>query len=136
MLAENSCCGIAAARIATTLESAKEPDSVYYLPKLVFLGTAEMLCALLVFCFPAFPQAIKTLALPQFISQISLLLSSRKSRQQSSWDGSVDLFQQSSYSGGPAASYQQINEHSLEPLNKTEHDNKPRIYYKPTNTAM
>ncbi|KAI1645182.1 uncharacterized protein F4817DRAFT_360253 [Daldinia loculata] len=112
------CCGIAAARIATTLESAKEPDSVYYLPKLVFLGTAEMLCALLVFCFPAFPQAIKTLALPH------------------SWDGSVDLFQQSSYSGGPAASYQQINEHSLEPLNKTEHDNKPRIYYKPTNTAM
>ncbi|KAK8029843.1 hypothetical protein PG993_011134 [Apiospora rasikravindrae] len=68
------CVGLACARIATTVESPWLPDSVYNLPTLVFLGVAEMVCALLVFCAPVFPETVSNLrALPVF-SQISFLL--------------------------------------------------------------
>jgi hypothetical protein len=115
---ETSCCGIAGARIATTLQSPNEPDAIYNLPKLVFLGTAEMLCALLVFCVPAFPQAINNLGIPKIISQISLLLSSRKPTQEQSWGNSGGSWQPKGYPGEQVKSYQQIDEHSLKPLNK------------------
>ena len=116
-------------RIATTVQSPYEPDAIYNLPKLVFLGTAEMLCGLLVFCVPAFPQAINSLGVPKLISQISLLISSRKSSQQASWASTGESWPQTKYAGGQATSYKQIDNNSLRAPNRLEDTNGSGIVH-------
>jgi hypothetical protein len=75
-----------------------------------------MLCGLLVFCVPAFPQAINSLGIPKVLSEISLLLALRKTSEQASRGNGEESWQQNDYSGGKAKSYKHIDEHSLQPL--------------------
>ncbi|KAI0808813.1 hypothetical protein GGR55DRAFT_650947 [Xylaria sp. FL0064] len=72
------CCGLATARIVTTVTSASIADATYNLPLLIFLGTSEMLCALLVFCVPAIPKAVTALGINRLYSHIASLLSTQK----------------------------------------------------------
>lgn len=88
-----------------------------------------MLCGLLVFCVPAFPQAINSLGVPKLISQISLLISSRKSSQQASWASTEESWPQTKYAGGQATSYKQIDNNSLRAPNRLEDTNGSGIVH-------
>ncbi|KAI1735303.1 hypothetical protein F4680DRAFT_435538 [Xylaria scruposa] len=111
------CCGIATARIATTVTSASIVDATYNLPLLIFLGTSEMLCALLVFCVPSVPLAITTLGVHRLYSHISSLLSTRKILHKSDGHSSIQSSQPSKKKlGDRGKSYQEIDQFSLEPI--------------------
>ncbi|KAI0468865.1 hypothetical protein F4859DRAFT_186176 [Xylaria cf. heliscus] len=114
------CCGIATARIVTTVTSASILDATYNLPLLVFLGTSEMLCALLVFCVPAIPLAITTLGVNRLYSHISSLLSTQRVLPSDVWHSSAKSSRPSKMKSGERGKpYQEIDQFSLEPTTVT-----------------
>ncbi|KAK8062512.1 hypothetical protein PG997_014609 [Apiospora hydei] len=122
------CIGLACARISTTIENPKLPDSVYNLPKLAFLGAAEMVCALLVFCAPAFPQTMSNLGALPIFSQISLLVrgSTTTNNRSLTSSGKRSWIRRGGNSRKQSASRK---EHKLEGLHKTTPEDEAAIIH-------